>query len=59
MIPGIVRYSLKLKDLAREPRKSPDGMTKAITRAARRRTEDDGLRVDINELYRRLAGAEE
>ena len=55
---GVERYGLKVKDLAREFRKSPDGMTQTIARAARRRTTDDGFRADLNELDHALAGAE-
>lgn len=40
MILGVERYGLKLKDLAMELKKSPNGMTKTVARAARRRTED-------------------
>jgi REP element-mobilizing transposase RayT len=58
MILGVERYRLKLKDLAMELQKSPDGMTKTVARAANRRTEDGEFRVDLNELDRALAGVE-
>jgi REP element-mobilizing transposase RayT len=58
MILGVERYRLKLKDLAMELQKSPDGMTKTVARAANRRTEDSEFRVDLNELDRALAGVE-
>jgi REP element-mobilizing transposase RayT len=54
---GVERYGLKVKDLAREFRKSPDGMTQTVARAARRRTADDRFRADFNELDHALAGA--
>jgi REP element-mobilizing transposase RayT len=59
MILGVERYGLKVKDLARELRKSPDGMTQTIARAARRRTKDNTFLVDLNKLDHSLAGAEE
>ena len=58
MILGVERYRLKLKDLANELKKSPDGMTKTVARAANRRTEDDEFRGDLNELDRALAEVE-
>jgi hypothetical protein len=45
---------LKLQDLARALGKSPDGMTKAVARAARRRTDDDGFRRRLDDLDRAL-----
>ena len=51
---GVERYRLKLKDLARALGKSPDGMTKAVARAARRRISDDGFRRRLDDLDRAL-----
>jgi REP element-mobilizing transposase RayT len=59
MILGVERYGLKVKDLARELRKSPDGMTQTIARAARRRTKDKSFLVDLNKLDHTLAGNED
>jgi hypothetical protein len=56
MILGIERYGLKLKDLAIKLKKSPNGMTKTVARAARRRTEDKAFRVNLVELDSSLAG---
>ena len=58
MILGVERYHLKLKDLAMELKKSPDGMTKTVARAANRRTEDDEFRGELNELDRALVDVE-
>jgi len=59
MVLGVERYRLKLKDLARELKKSPDGMTKAVARAAKRRVEDDDFLTDLNALDRALASVED
>ncbi len=53
---GVERYGLKVKDLASELRKSPDGMTQAIARGVRRRVEDARFRKDLSELDRKMAG---
>ena len=58
VILGVERFGLKVKDLARQLRKSPDGMTQTIARAARKRTEDKAFRRDLNKLDRALAGPE-
>jgi len=55
MVLGVERYGLKVKDLARELQKSPDGMTQTVARAARRRIDDGGFRNDLNNLDRDLA----
>ncbi len=47
MILGVERYGLKEKDLARELRKSPDGMTHLIARAVRRRTQDNAFSAGL------------
>jgi len=52
---GVERYRLKVKDLARVLQKTPDGMTQAKARGARRRNEDDAFRADLNRLDRALA----
>jgi len=59
MILGVERFGLKEKDLARELRKSPDGMTHLIARAVRRRTQDNAFSADLNKLDRSLASADE
>jgi hypothetical protein len=53
---AVERFGFKVKDLSIQLRKSPDGMTQALARAARKRTEDDVFRRDLNELDRALAG---
>jgi hypothetical protein len=53
---GVERYGLKVKDLAREVNKSPDGMTQAIARATRRGANDSAFVKDLNRLDRQLAG---
>lgn len=59
MILGVERFGLKVKDLAKQMRKSPDGMTQTIARAARKRTQDTAFRRELNKLDRALAEAEE
>jgi len=54
MLLGVGRYGMKLKDLEREIRKSPDGMTKTIARAARRRKKDERFRTSFNDLDQTL-----
>jgi hypothetical protein len=48
-----------VKDLARELKKTPDGMTKSVARAANKRTEDDEFWGNLNQLDRTLAGVQE
>ncbi len=55
MILGVERYGLKVKELAKELRKSPDGMTQTISRAARRRRKDKAFLADLNTLDHSLA----
>ena len=59
MILGVERFGLKVKDLAKQLRKSPDGMTQTIARAARKRTQDNAFRREFNKLDRALAEADE
>jgi hypothetical protein len=59
MILGTERFGLKVKDLARQLRKSPDGMTQTIARAACKRTKDSAFLRELNTLDRLLAGAKE
>lgn len=59
MILGAERFSLKVKDLAMNMRKSPDGMTQTTAPAARKRTEDNAFRRELNKLDRGLAGVTE
>lgn len=58
MILGEERFGLTVKALARELGKTPDGISQAIARAARKRAGDDAFRRDLNELDQALAGAE-
>jgi REP element-mobilizing transposase RayT len=53
---GVERYGLKLKELAGELRKSPNGMTTTVARATRRRTKDNAFLVALNKLDHSLAG---
>ena len=53
---GAERYRLKVKDLARELRKSPDGMSQALARAARKRESDAAFRADLDRLDLQLSG---
>ncbi len=50
MVLGVERYGIKVKDLARDLRKSPDGMTQTIARAAPRRIRGSAFLVDLNKL---------
>jgi hypothetical protein len=59
MILGVERFGLKVKDLAKQMHKSPDGMTQTIARAASKRTEDEAFRRELNKLDRALVGATE
>ena len=59
MILGVERFGLKVKDLAKQMCKSPDGMTQTIARAARKRTQDTAFRRELNKLDRALAETEE
>jgi len=54
---GVERYSLKVKDLAKELRKSPDGMTQTVMRGIRRRTGDDEFRADLLRLDQAISEA--
>ncbi|MFV2074419.1 MAG: transposase, partial [Thermoanaerobaculales bacterium] len=58
MILGVERYGLKVKDLASQMCKSPDGMSHTVARAARKRTSDNAFRRDLNRLDRALSGTE-
>ncbi len=58
MILRVERYGLKVKDLARQMCKSPDGMSHTVARAARKRTKDKAFRRDLNRLDRALSGTE-
>jgi len=52
---GVERYGQQLVALARELAKSPDGMTKAVARATRRRVDDPEFRRTLTRLDRQLA----
>lgn len=55
MLVGVERYSLRVVDLAQALGRSPDGMTKTLTRAIRRRTEDSGFLEAAETIDRALA----
>ncbi len=55
MVLGAERYGLKVKDLARQMRKSPDGMSASLVRGARRREADEEFRGMIDELDTSIA----
>jgi len=55
MILGVERYGLKLKELAKELQKTPDGMTKTVARASRKRSLDAEFRENLNVLDRNMA----
>jgi len=57
MVLGVERYGLKVKDLAKELRKSPDGMTQTVMRGIRRRSEDDEFRADLLRLDQAISEA--
>ncbi len=59
LILGGERFGIKVKDLAKQMHKSPDGMTQTIARAASKRTGDEAFRRELNKLDRALAGATE
>jgi len=58
MIVGVERYRLKLKELASELGKSPDGMSKTLSRAIRRRRQGSGFRKEVAMLDRALASGD-
>ena len=55
LVLGVERYGLKVNALAREMRKTPDGMSQTLSRAVRRRADDGEFLRKINRLDRRLA----
>ena len=55
MVLGVERYHLKVKDLAGVLKKSPNGMTQTLARAARRRAEDPVFLADLNKLDHKVA----
>ena len=57
MVLGVEHYGLKVKDLAKELRKSPDGMTQTVMRGIRRRSEDDEFRADLLRLDQAISEA--
>ena len=59
MVLGVERYRLKVNDLAGELRKSPDGMTKTLARAIKKRTGEEEFRTQLSELDRVMAKVEE
>lgn len=57
MLVGVERYRLRVVDLAEALGRSPDGMTKTLARATRRRSEDPSFLEDLETLDQRLAEA--
>jgi len=55
MLIGAERYRLRVVDLAEALRRSPDGMTKTLARATRRRTEDPRFLDELEALDRSVA----
>ena len=55
MILGVERFGLRVKDLAKQLKKTPGGMTQAVTRAAWKRAGDSGFREALTRLDRELA----
>jgi len=51
---GAERYRIKVKELAQQLRKSPDGISQALARAARKRTMDTAFRTELDRLDRLL-----
>lgn len=58
VVAGAERYHLQVRSLADAMGKSPDGMSDALARAVRQRTEDDRFRADLDSLDRALAGGQ-
>jgi len=52
---GAGRYGIKVRELARQLRKSPDGISQALARAARKRATDTKLRAELDRLDHLLA----
>ena len=52
---GVERYGLRVKDVAQAMKKSPDGISKMIARAADARREDAERIVELNELDEAIA----
>lgn len=55
LVIGVERYGLKVTELAREFRKTPNGMSQALARAVRRRAEDGEYLKQINRLDGEMA----
>jgi len=53
---GAERYRIKVKELAQQLRKSADGISQALARAARKRVTDTAFRAELDRLDRLLAG---
>jgi len=56
---GVERYRLKVKALAENLRKSPDGMSQALARGIRKRAEDVEFRNKLGDLDDAIAGAKD
>ena len=54
---GVERYSLRVVDIATAMNKSPDGMTKAIARATKRRLNRDDYLRKLDQLDNAIANA--
>jgi REP element-mobilizing transposase RayT len=57
MLVGVERYRLRVVDLAEALGRSPDGMTKTLARATRRRSEDPSFLENLETLDQQLAEA--
>jgi len=53
---GAERYRIKVKELAQQLFKSPDGVSQALARAARKRTTDSAFRAELDRLDHFLGG---
>ena len=58
MVLGVERYGLRVKDLARAMKKSPDGMSKSLARAVQRRTEDEEFRGWLDRMDQAIAAGD-
>ena len=55
MVLAVERYSLKVRDVARELDKSADGMSQALARGVERRKRGGEFRAELDDLDRRVA----
>ncbi len=55
LVVGVERYGLKVTDIARVFRKTPNGMSQALARAVRRRAKDEEYLKQVNRLDGEMA----